>query len=85
MQSNRLMRTSAEVLTAERAFNPFSFAQRHIGPQADEVRRMLQVVGVPNLEALIDEAMPADGSATRYRASAVRSRTIGKNARGRLP
>ena len=60
MQSNRLMRTSAEVLTAERAFNPFSFAQRHIGPQADEVRRMLQVVGVPNLEALIDEAMPAD-------------------------
>jgi len=60
MQSNRLMLTSTDVMTAERAFNPFGFAQRHIGPQVDDVKRMLQLLGVPNLEALIDEAIPAD-------------------------
>jgi len=54
-----------DVITAERAFNPFSFAQRHIGPQADDVRRMLQVVGAPGLEALIDEAIPGDIRQTR--------------------
>ena len=46
--------------TAELAFNPISFAQRHIGPQADDVRRMLQVVRAPSMDALIDDAMPAD-------------------------
>jgi glycine dehydrogenase len=60
MQSNRLMRSSMDVTTAERAFNPFSFTQRHIGPQVDDMRRMLQVVGAPSLDALIDEAMPGD-------------------------
>ncbi len=65
MQSNRLIRSSMDVITAERAFNPFSFAQRHIGPQADDVRRMLQVVGAPSLEALIDEAIPGDIRQTR--------------------
>jgi len=65
MQSNRLMRSSTDVTTAERAFNPFSFAQRHIGIQADDMRRMLQVVGAPSLEALIDEAIPDDIRQTR--------------------
>ena len=65
MQSNRLMRSSTDVTTAERAFNPFSFAQRHIGPQADDMRQMLQVVGAPSLEALIDEAIPGDIRQTR--------------------
>ena len=65
MQSNRLMRSSTDVTTTERAFNPFSFAQRHIGPQADDMRRMLQVVGAPSLEALIDEAIPGDIRQTR--------------------
>ena len=60
MQSNRLMRSSMDVTVAERAFDPFSFAQRHIGPQAHDVRRMLQVVNAPSLDALIDEAMPGD-------------------------
>jgi glycine dehydrogenase len=49
-----------DVTMAERAFDPFNFAQRHIGPQADDMRRMLQVVGAPSLDALIDGAMPAD-------------------------
>ena len=35
------------------------FIRRHIGPQADDVNRMLEVVGAPSLEALIDEAIPA--------------------------
>ena len=60
MQSNRLMRSSMDVTVAERAFDPFSFAQRHIGPQAHDVRGMLQVVNAPSLNALIDEAMPRD-------------------------
>jgi glycine dehydrogenase len=60
MQSNRLMRSSMDVTTAELAFNPISFAQRHIGPQADDVRQMLQVVRAPSLDALIDDAMPGD-------------------------
>ena len=60
MQSNRLTRSSMDMTVALRAFDPFSFAQRHIGPQADDVRQMLQVVGAPSLDALINEAMPGD-------------------------
>jgi glycine dehydrogenase len=48
------------VTVPERALDPFSFAQRHIGPQAHDVRRMLQVVNAPSLDALIDEVMPDD-------------------------
>jgi len=32
-----------------------TFADRHIGPNADERRAMLAVIGVPSLDALIDE------------------------------
>jgi glycine dehydrogenase len=60
MQSNRLMRTETEAATAEPSFDPFGFAQRHIGPHADEVGRMLEVIGAPSLDALIGQAMPAD-------------------------
>ena len=35
-----------------------SFAARHIGPNAAEQRAMLDVIGVPTLDALIDEAIP---------------------------
>jgi glycine dehydrogenase len=35
------------------------FSSRHIGPGADETAAMLQAVGVPSLDALIDEAIPA--------------------------
>ena len=35
------------------------FASRHIGPRADEVADLLDVVGSPPLDALIDEAVPA--------------------------
>ncbi|WP_299034616.1 aminomethyl-transferring glycine dehydrogenase [uncultured Pseudokineococcus sp.] len=36
-----------------------AFADRHVGPSADEVRQMLAVVGQPSLEALVDAAVPA--------------------------
>ena len=35
------------------------FADRHIGPRATDLERMLQVVGAPSLDALMDEAIPA--------------------------
>ena len=60
MKPNRLMRKVANVPMVEPSFDPFSFAQRHIGPQADDVTRMLQVVGAPSLGALIDQALPGD-------------------------
>lgn len=36
------------------------FADRHIGPSAADVERMLEEVGASSLEALIDEAVPVD-------------------------
>jgi glycine dehydrogenase len=36
-----------------------AFAPRHLGPSEDEVRRMLATLGVPSLDALIDETVPA--------------------------
>ena len=35
------------------------FLRRHVGPDDDEVARMLEVVGQPSLEALVSEAVPA--------------------------
>ncbi len=39
---------------------PALFSKRHIGPQDDDVAAMLQVLGVDSLDALIDEAVPAE-------------------------
>jgi glycine dehydrogenase len=42
-----------------KAFLPADeFPRRHIGPNADETREMLRVVGYPELEALVDDAVP---------------------------
>jgi len=39
---------------------PYDFAnRRHIGPSPDEMAGMLAVLGVPNLDALIDQTLPA--------------------------
>jgi glycine dehydrogenase len=35
------------------------FSSRHIGPDAEETAAMLEAVGAPSLDALIDEAIPA--------------------------
>lgn len=36
-----------------------AFVDRHVGPRAGSVARMLEVVGAPSLAALVDEAVPA--------------------------
>jgi glycine dehydrogenase len=36
-----------------------SFADRHLGPDADELRQLLETVGFESIDALIDAAMPA--------------------------
>jgi glycine dehydrogenase len=41
------------------------FARRHIGPDAGQTQRMLDVVGVADLDALIDETVPATIRADR--------------------
>ena len=42
------------------AYNPYDFAnRRHIGPSPAEMAEMLKAVGVPTLDALIDETVPA--------------------------
>ncbi len=42
------------------AYEPYDFAnRRHIGPSPDEMAEMLQVVGADNLEALIEQTVPA--------------------------
>ncbi|MBD2663540.1 glycine dehydrogenase [Richelia sinica FACHB-800] len=35
-----------------------NFAQRHIGPQAEEIQDMLQVLGLSNLDELIEKTVP---------------------------
>ena len=35
------------------------FVGRHIGPRDDEITRMLELVGAPSLDALVDAAVPA--------------------------
>ncbi|MEO6882083.1 MAG: hypothetical protein ABI181_14210, partial [Mycobacteriaceae bacterium] len=36
-----------------------TFADRHVGPDAAQVRRMLEVIGVDSLDALATAAVPA--------------------------
>ncbi len=36
-----------------------AFAARHIGPDASDERAMLEVLGLPSLEALLEEALPS--------------------------
>src|SRR5712672_3594524 len=39
--------------------HPDQFLRRHIGPSAEESRQMLEVLGYPSLDALINDAVPA--------------------------
>ena len=41
-------------------YDPYDFAnRRHIGPSASEIAEMLEVIGASNLDALIDDTVPA--------------------------
>jgi glycine dehydrogenase len=37
-----------------------TFQERHLGPRADDVERMLHAVGAPSVKALVDEIVPRD-------------------------
>src|SRR4051812_22805756 len=55
--------TAVRSATGSRAENNFlehpdRFPTRHIGPNADQTKQMLQLMGRPTLDALIDEAVP---------------------------
>ncbi len=45
-----------QVLTETSKFN--SFRQRHIGPSADQIQRMLEILGFADLEEMIDRTVP---------------------------
>ena len=40
--------------------NPDIFSQRHIGPTESQVKEMLKVVGVEDIDQLIDETVPSN-------------------------
>ena len=45
-------------LSAELLSRVDEFARRHIGPSAEETRQMLDLLGYPSLDALVEEAVP---------------------------
>ncbi|WP_325079223.1 aminomethyl-transferring glycine dehydrogenase [Sphaerospermopsis aphanizomenoides] len=45
-------------ILAESSQKLSSFAQRHIGPKADDIQQMLEVLGLSNLDDLIDKTVP---------------------------
>jgi glycine dehydrogenase len=50
---------SASAKTAALPPNPDEFPRRHIGPNAEESKQMLEVLGYASLDALINDAVPA--------------------------
>jgi len=40
--------------------SPDAFADRHIGPNGDDVAEMLRVLGLASLDQLVTETVPAD-------------------------
>ena len=42
----------------EIGLEPTSFIQRHIGPNPDDIQQMLEVLGFPTLDALINQTVP---------------------------
>ncbi|AFZ26542.1 glycine dehydrogenase, decarboxylating [Cylindrospermum stagnale PCC 7417] len=50
--------SSDRQLTGEKSQNLTNFAQRHIGPNSDDIQQMLDVLGFSSLDALIDQTVP---------------------------
>jgi glycine dehydrogenase len=50
--------TGEELALLKEMEEPISFVQRHIGSTPDQVKQMLQVLGLSNLEELIDKTVP---------------------------
>ncbi len=51
-------RSSSRQHLLEEMAQAISFVQRHIGPSPDEVQQMLEVLGLPTLDALVDQTVP---------------------------
>ncbi len=54
--------SSDEQAIAQESHSVTSFAQRHIGPNSDDVSKMLKILGFDSLEQLIDKAVSANDS-----------------------
>ena len=55
----RQLLRNCDVTYTPSTYNPYDFAnRRHIGPSPDEMTRMLEVIGAPSLDALIDQTVP---------------------------
>jgi glycine dehydrogenase len=48
------------IMSNQPAVDPGDFVRRHIGPDAPAVETMLGLLGLPGLDALIDETVPSD-------------------------
>ncbi|MDR3065081.1 MAG: aminomethyl-transferring glycine dehydrogenase [Comamonas sp.] len=60
-----LMSPPAPVASLEALENSHEFIPRHIGPDADELQKMLTAIGKPSLDALIRDVMPDSIARTR--------------------
>ncbi|YAF97431.1 MAG: aminomethyl-transferring glycine dehydrogenase [Nodularia sp. CChRGM 3473] len=50
--------SSHQQMLSERSLESSNFAQRHIGPNSDEIQQMLEVLGFPSLDSLIEKTVP---------------------------
>jgi glycine dehydrogenase len=53
-----ISQSSNQQRLGEKSQKSNNFAQRHIGPDADDIHQMLEVLGIPNLDVLIDQTVP---------------------------
>ncbi|HYW19375.1 MAG TPA: aminomethyl-transferring glycine dehydrogenase [Nodularia sp. (in: cyanobacteria)] len=51
-------KSSDPLIVSQRSPKSSSFAQRHIGPNSDDIQQMLEVLGLQNLDSLIDKTVP---------------------------
>src|SRR5437667_2712739 len=58
-QTSKPAEPSASAKTAALPPHPDQFPRRHIGPSANEAKQMLELLGYPSLDALINDAVPA--------------------------
>ncbi len=53
-----LPKSSHSPMVSQRSPKSSNFAQRHIGPNSDDIQQMLEVLGLQNLDSLIDKTVP---------------------------
>ncbi|MBW4611143.1 MAG: aminomethyl-transferring glycine dehydrogenase [Hassallia sp. WJT32-NPBG1] len=50
--------SSHEPILSQRSQKSSNFTERHIGPNSDDIQQMLDLLGIANLDALIDKTVP---------------------------